>query len=46
MGYKLYKYINNDPTVKKIDLNLNMISGKVQVSAQRKDFRSGTDTPL
>ncbi len=46
MSYRLYKYVNNDPTVKKIDLNLNTISGKVQVEAQRKDFRAGADVSL
>ena len=46
MANKLYKYVNNDPTVKKIAFNLNTISGKVQVGAQRTDYRGGAGIPL
>ena len=36
---KLYKYINNDPTIQGIKFQLNIISGYVEFRGQRKDFR-------
>lgn len=46
MSSKLYKYVNNDPTVKKIAFHLNTISGHVQVEAQRSDYRAGNGNSL
>lgn len=43
---KNYKYINNDPTIKKITVFLNIISGYLDVKAQRKDFRTSSDQSL
>lgn len=37
---KYYKYINNDKNVKKIAVNVNVISGNIDVKGQRKDFRA------
>ena len=36
---KYYKYVNNDKNVKKVAVNVNVISGNIDVKGQRKDFR-------
>lgn len=37
---KYYKYVNNDKNVKKVAVNVNVISGNIDVKGQRKDFRT------
>ena len=43
---RYYKYVNNDPSISKIIVNLNTISGVVDLFGQRKDFRASSEIPL